>query len=260
MACLTLPGIRLISMNPITKAIIACVAVCIALYFLIAEFLGTTDELKDSLDVKSLAHTREEESQAKPEKKQELVAVAPAPAAEAPQRDTTEERIDAHSVLPRSAPKVEKGVGEDKHAADAKGDEEASDDTEVAGLEDDKPSAAQTLLKETLGIDEPPPPVRAVDVSYNAPENCEASGVALAPVAVQYRFESPTITGASLRELELLMTEYRRCDGGQFQFAHNPLGKEDATPQLKQRRLDELKYFFLQHRVSKTALRFPDDS
>ena len=60
MACLTLPGIRLISMYPITKAIIACVAVCIALYFLIAEFLGTTDELKDSLDVNSLAHTREE--------------------------------------------------------------------------------------------------------------------------------------------------------------------------------------------------------
>ena len=260
MACLTLSGIRLISMNPITKALIACTAVCIALYLLVAEFMGTTDRLKDSLDVKSLAHTREEESQAKPAKKREHVAVAPVPAQEAPQRNTTEERIDAHSVLPRSAPRVEKGVDADVHVAVEKGHAEPPEDTGLVRLEDDKPSAAETLLKETLGIDEPPPPVRAVDVSYSAPENCEASGVALAPVAVQYRLESPTITGASLRELELLMTEYRRCDGGQFQFAHNPLGKEDATPQLMQRRLDELKYFFLQHRVSETALRFLDDS
>ncbi len=260
MACLPLSGIRLISMNPITKALIACVAVCIALYFLVAEFLGTTNRLKVSLDVKSLAHTREDENQAKPVKKPELVAEAPAPAVEAPQRDKTVERIDAHSVLPRSASKEEEVIEEDKEGADDGVDDEAAEDTEVVGLEEDKPSAAETLLKETLGIDEPPPPVRAVDVSYNAPENCEASSVALAPVAVQYRFESPTITGASLRELELLMTEYRRCDGGQFRFAQNPLGKEDATPQLMQRRLDELKYFFLQHRVSKTALRFPDDS
>ncbi len=260
MACFTFFGIRLISMNPITKALIACAAVCIALYLLVAEFLGTTDRLKGSLDVKSLAHTREQESQAKSAKKPELVAVAPVPTQETPQRDTTEERIDAHSVLPRSVPTVKEGVEEGKDAAYETGDEEAAEDAAVVGLEEDKPSAAQTLLKETLGIDEPPPPVRAVDVSYSAPENCETSGVALAPVAVQYRFESPTITGASLRELELLMTEYRRCDGGQFQFAHNLLGKEDATPQLMQRRLDELKYFFLQHRVSKTALRFPDDS
>ncbi|MGQ7848000.1 hypothetical protein ACUNV4_26125 [Granulosicoccus sp. 3-233] len=240
-------------MNPITKAIIACATVCIALYFLVAEFLGGTENLNESLDVKSLAYTREEESQAKSVERPQRAAPLPEPTEKAPERDQSVQRIDANSVLPRSA-------AEPEDSGDQTRENGGAEEGNGTVAQESQMSSGEALLKEVLGIDEPPPPVRAVDVSYRLPENCEASGVVLAPVAVQYRFESPTITGASLQELQLLMSEYRRCDGGEFQFAHNPLGKEDATPPLMQRRLDELKYFFLQNRVPKTALRFPDDS
>ncbi len=264
-------------MNPIYKALIASAAVCMALYLLISEFLGGTDKLQESLNVKSLAHTRVEESQAKPVKKPVLVAESPVIENEAPERKEDVERIDAATVLPVSdeadvavkaevteeaADAVAEEGAEQAGSDEAAEEEDASDDEDAADADDEQNemNSGEARLKEVLGIDEPEPPVRAVDVSYHSPENCEAGAVVLAPVAVQYRFESPYITGGGLRELEVLMTEYRRCDGGEFRFAHNPLGSQDATPQLKQRRLDELKYFFLQHRVPKTALTFPDDS
>ena len=253
MAGLTLSGIRLTSMNPITKALLACAAVCIALYFLISEFLGSTENLKDSLDVKSLAYTRPAESDKKAEVEPELLAQSVDPVEEAPERELVEERIDAASVLT---------VSEEDANKDSDEDEESSDDETESEVDEEQSASAsaEARLKEALGIEEPLPPVRAVDVAYELPQECDASSVLLAPVTVKYRFESPTISGASLSELELLMNEYRRCEGGEFLFAHNPLGKEDATPLLMQRRLDELKYFFLQHRVPKAALRFPDDS
>ena len=275
-------------MNPIYKALLASAVVCIALYFLFDEFLGGTESLNESLDVKSLAHTRENDSQAKPVDKPVLVAESPVPEDDAPEREEDTVRIDAATVLPVSgdAEAADKAEGAEEAAeagavkadeddaekegteeegadedADADSEEEdASEDAEDAQDEQSETISGEARLKQVLGIDEPEPPVRAVDVSYQLPENCDAGAVVLAPVAVQYRFESPSITGTGLRELELLMAEYRRCDGGEFRFAHNPLGNQDATPQLKQMRLDELKYFFLQHRVPKTALTFPDDS
>ena len=97
-----------------------------------------------------------------------------------------------------------------------------------------------------------------MDVALEIPPECDANAILLAPLPVKYRHESPSIKGATLAELTLLIAEYRRCRGWLFHLSHNPLGKEDATPVLMQRRLDELKYYFLQHSVPKAALRFPE--
>ena len=105
---------------------------------------------------------------------------------------------------------------------------------------------------------EAPPPVKTVDVALEISSECEAGDIVLAPLSVKYRYESPNIKGSSLSELELLVAEYRQCGGGIFHLSHTHLSEEDATPALMLRRLDEFKYFFLQHRVPKAALRFPE--
>lgn len=236
-------------MNSISKVLIACTAVCVLLYLAIAQFLGGTAELRDTLDVKSLSHVREAETLVRPEKVELAVETG-----DALVRDDSQ-RIDASTVLARS------GTSDSEAEADNPGlfgESTAADAVEQ--FEGTAAEATASMIRETLGITKPKPPVRAVDVAYELPPNCDASAVTLAPVAVQYRYERPTIKASSLSELEMLMIEYRQCEGGVFHFDHNPLGKEDATPLLMQMRLDELKYFFLQHRVPKTALRFPDDS
>ncbi len=228
-------------MNPILKVLIVTSTVCLGLYFFVAEFLGTTKDLNDSLDVKSLAYIRAENSEDKPKPEQTL-EILPAPRVEeeiAPERDE-EARIDATTAV---APT------EDTDEAS----EETPDD-DAAGA----PLDTESRFKEALGISEPPSPVRAVDVALEIPAECDAGDIVLAPLSVKYRYESPAIKGSSLSELELLVAEYRKCGSGIFHLSHNPLGKEDATPALMQRRLDELKYFFLQHRVPKVALRFPE--
>jgi hypothetical protein len=62
-----------------------------------------------------------------------------------------------------------------------------------------------------------------------------------------------------MRELELLVAEFRRCGGGEFHFSSSPLAETDSTPLLVQMRMDELKYYFIQRSVPKSALRFPEE-
>ena len=233
-------------MNPILKVLIVTSMVCFGLYLSVTTFFGSTNELHDSLDLKSLAYIRPENSEDKP-KPEKTPETLPEPRVEeesAPEHDEEAPRIDTTTVLTSA-----EDAGEESEETF----DEDSDATDV-------PLDKENRLKEALGISEPPPPVRAVDVLLETPSECDASDVVLAPLPVRYRHESPTIKGSSLGELELLVAEYRKCDGGVFHFSHNPLGKEDSTAALMQRRLDELKYFFLQHRVPKTALRFPDNS
>ncbi len=238
-------------MNPILKVLIVTLLVCLGLYLGVSEFLGTTDRLKGSLDVKSLAYIRDENPDEDPRLATELKSVAASrnPAKESPGREQSSQ-IDATTV--KASP--EKIQPDSDAGVDKVSDKQSDQDTDVlVAIADSK-----DRLKESLGMSEPPPTVRAVDVVYEIPSECDASAVLHAPIPVKYRYESPTIKGSSLAELELLIAEYRRCDGGIFHLSYNPLGKEDATPVLMQRRLDELKYYFLQHRVPKAALRFPE--
>jgi hypothetical protein len=52
---------------------------------------------------------------------------------------------------------------------------------------------------------------------------------------------------------------YRRC-GGTLQLQHNPQGQADANELLKQRRQDEVKYYFLQRSIPKASIEFPESS
>lgn len=238
-------------MNPIVKVLIAASLVCVALYYGVTSFLGTTSGVNDSLNLKSLAHTRADnsDSQSGVDKKPEpLVVTLKEPVIASRPDDeilievsTVSDSADENDVIPKQAAAEAAVVPDEKIAAITGGAQET-----------------QERLKKTLGISKPLPPVRAVDVVLEIPAECDVSDVVLAPLPVKYRHESPTIKGASLQELEILVAEYRKCDGGVFHLSHNPLGREDSTPALRQRRLDELKYFFLQHRMPKTALRFPE--
>ncbi|MFK7855956.1 MAG: hypothetical protein AB8B79_17700 [Granulosicoccus sp.] len=126
-----------------------------------------------------------------------------------------------------------------------------------------KPSleARQQAIRERLGISNTsaPAPTPAIDVQYLVPPGCQAGDVALAPVTISYRFNSPAIKGSSLNVLETIIAEYRLCGGGSFKMSRNPLAEADESPALGQRRLDELKYFFIQHSVPKSALEYPED-
>ncbi len=127
--------------------------------------------------------------------------------------------------------------------------------------EDPRPDMKlDSQLNQALGIREPPPPVRAVEVALEIPSECDASDIVLAPLSVEYRHESPTIKGSSLSGLELLVAEYRKCDGGVFHLSHNPLGKEDSTTALMQRRLDELKYSLSSTQSAESGIEIPRNS
>ena len=99
----------------------------------------------------------------------------------------------------------------------------------------------------------------AADVSLNMPDECAGAAVAKVPAVLKFRFESPRIMGESLNVLESLLAVYRDCEQGYFAVEENPLGFEDADEILVQMRLDEIKYFFLQHNISLDIVEFPTE-
>ncbi len=329
-------------MSPVFKVFIATTIVGVMLYFGIDKFLGGTEKLAATLDVRSLAYLRDDSaSKGKKDDVEALSVEVQEPAEEAPERtgesvaldplevadpdnelltEETEEGVDSEEDLEseEDTDSEEGAEGDEKSELDEESDEDDSDERgesveldgepvdgeetdesgeavkaesseqatgEVGDAEDSEKVAGETdetaaakessnaekpaeieetpaeararELKEKLGIKVPKPPTRAVDVLLVPSEGCEASGVALAPVSVAYRFESPTVKGASLQQLELLVAEYRRCPDSVFQLTENSTGSEDSSETLTQMRFDELKYFFIQHSVSKTALRYP---
>jgi len=101
-------------------------------------------------------------------------------------------------------------------------------------------------------------PTIAIDVKLQMPERCESVALAIVPVGVKFRFESSIIKGESLNDLESLVALYRECVSGRFILTQNPLGRADRTEMLTERRLDEIKYFFIQHSVPIDAVEFPE--
>lgn len=333
-------------MSPVFKVFIATTVVGVMLYFGIDKFLGGTEKIAASLDLRSLAYLRDDSvtSKGKKDDVEALTIEAQEPAEDTPERtgesvtldqsefentddepDTEEteedadseedleseeeeedaraefdeesdeddsdergesveldnefadaEETDESSGLEKAensedapeepsedgeAEESEKVAGETEEMVDAEKSadaKESSDAEKPTEIEETPAEARARALKEKLGIKTPKPPTRAVDVMLVPSEDCDATGVALAPVSVAYRFESPTVKGASLQQLELLVAEYRRCPDSVFQLTQNSLGNEDASPTLTQMRFDELKYFFIQRSVSKTALTYPE--
>ena len=91
------------------------------------------------------------------------------------------------------------------------------------------------------------------------PDECSGSAIAKVPAVLKFRFESSRIMGESLNVLESLLAVHRECEEGYFAVDKNPLGLVDSDDTLAQMRLDEIKYFFLQHNVSLDIVEFPTE-
>lgn len=307
-------------MNPVIKVAIAVALVATLLWWAIGKFLIGTDEISDSLDVRSLSYLRDDGASKSVSRESnsvnagvsdtrsansvivrrtESVQVEPADLQDEDKAEEDEEDSSDEKELSADAPEAEPAMfvdtdsaavevivieADDMSADVVEGNEEditaglagaviEGESPATPGLEGSKlpeglvdepeeteAEARARKLKEKLGIKKPKPPTRAVDVALVLSSECDGSGVALAPVSVQFRFESPTIRGRSLNQLEILVAEFRDCPDSVFQLTENVLGKVDSTPSLTQMRFDELKYFFIQHSVPKTALRYPESS
>lgn len=143
-------------------------------------------------------------------------------------------------------------------------DDDTSDDRQKFTLSEEeletRRKARQARLAE-LGIirKKAPEPTIAVDVSLDMPDRCAGAAVARVPVGLKFRYETAVMRGESLNVLQSLVALYRECEDGKFLVAENPLGRTDASDTLKQMRVDEVKYFFIQHSVSIDTVQFPEE-
>lgn len=147
----------------------------------------------------------------------------------------------------------------------------STDDVQTASKTASKTDGSTEQSREAARIDKlrrlgvlqekRPEPTTALDVRLSVAENCATE---LAPqnrrISLQFRYDTSTLLGKSLNRLETLVAAYRECGGGEFALAKNPLGSVDAHESLTQMRLDEVKYFFLQHSIPKSDFEFPDPS
>ena len=143
----------------------------------------------------------------------------------------------------------------------ASGEDDSERSTYLSDEELEARSEARRERLAELGLiqETPRKSTTAVDVSLLLPEHCNGAVTAKVPIGVKYRYESPIIRGESLNALESMVALYRLCEQGNFVVAENPLDFEDATPTLTQMRIDEVKYFFIQHRISIDAVQFPEE-
>lgn len=219
-------------MKSVLQVVIIVTIVATALWWAVRAFVIESDVTVKSLDVRSLSYLRDDgRSQATPRDPSNAVVVGAAmPATPAMNSQ------DAQGIV--------RGAGQDDTARDA-----ALKATQ---------NVAVAKVNQVAQLPRPQKPAsHAIDVTLEISPYCDAAVVAITPVSVQYRHESPTIKAGSLQELESLITVYRKCQQSIFQLSESPLNQAETTnSSLTQRRFDELKYFFIQHRVSKAALRY----
>lgn len=111
------------------------------------------------------------------------------------------------------------------------------------------------LIRETLGLKEPEAPQAAVIVELMVAESCETKAGLETSLPILYRFESPTIRTSSVNELRSLLSQYRSCENSEF---HMMLSGIETSEELALMRFNELKYFFTQNSVPKSALHYYD--
>ncbi len=112
-------------------------------------------------------------------------------------------------------------------------------------------------VRETLGIQKRKPAIHAVDVELILSQTCIAQNVSPEPVSILYRYESPMIRGSSMTKLRELVGHFRNCRDASIQMTSLRNSNENASQELTAMRLNELKYFFTQNSVPKTALIYP---
>ncbi|MFT5893163.1 MAG: hypothetical protein ACI8VW_000028 [bacterium] len=130
-------------------------------------------------------------------------------------------------------------------------------DTEAA-IQDSESATERSarLIRETLGIKERHAPEVAVIVELKIAEDCVKREGEQTSLPILYRFESPTIRTSSINELRSLVSQFRLCENSVFQMTQNTQNGVESNIQLAQMRFDELKYFFTQNNVPKSALQY----
>ena len=98
----------------------------------------------------------------------------------------------------------------------------------------------------------------AVTVVLKLSESCTLNPSKKTRLPILYRIESPTIRTSSLTELRKMISHYRDCDRSMFYMSENPVRDGVGNGELAQLRFDELKYFFTQNSVPKSALNYPE--
>jgi len=80
-----------------------------------------------------------------------------------------------------------------------------------------------------------------------------------AEVPVLYRPNSSMIRDPGLYELRSPISVFEACNSGLKYLSENPLPEEIPVSTLTRRRLDELKYVFMQNGVPNSAMKYPED-
>lgn len=130
------------------------------------------------------------------------------------------------------------------HLSSVSEDKAALQDTESAT----ERSARQ--IRENLGLKVRKNAEAAVIVELMTSESCVTKSHEKTSLAIYYRHESPTIRSSSFNELRSLLRQFRRCENSEF---HMTQGDVESSDRLAQMRFNELKYFFTQHSVPKSA-------
>ena len=265
--------------SPLAQLLFLSVVVGIGLWVGFKWFLSDTDNMSDTIDIRSVAYSPSSASSSSKSQETALSEPLSTAAFGAPEpMKTVEELSEAIEI-----DELVSGQGDAEELQEEQeqvfAEEDVTlEDTEVGDGEyasDDKEIGSTALSAEELDVrararkqrlaelglisEEPPEPTIAVDVSLLMPDECSGAQIARVPVGLKFRYESSIVRGESLNELESLVALYRDCEQGEFVLDENPLGRADANDTLTQMRFDEVKYFFLQHSVSIDAVKFPEE-
>ena len=239
--------------RPLIQMLLATAILGIALWLAVHWFLGGTDEFSSSLDVRSLGYVSEESQTSSGSDDDSGASSEPS---------GTPGIVDDAALSLSDTQRLEAVLMEEQNPPEEFTEED--DIEKKSSLSDEELQARSEARRKRLaevGLiqEKPPEPTIAVDVSLLMPEHCRGAATARVPIGLKYRYESSIIRGESLYALESLVALYRLCEQGDFVVTENPLGFEDASPTLTQMRFDEVKYFFIQHRVSIDTVQFPEE-
>ena len=238
--------------RPLFQMLLATAILGLALWLGVKWFLDGTHEFSSTLDMQTYGRYVPEESKESSSAADDSgTADGSLPMGIATGKPLTIADIQRHEAVLKGQ---QNSTDEPAEEDDSKRSSYLSDEELEARSEARRERLAELgLIQET-----PRKSTTAVDVSLLLPEQCKGAVTAKVPIGVKYRYESSIIRGESLNALESMVALYRLCEQGNFVVAENPLDFEDATPTLTQMRFDEVKYFFIQHRISIDAVQFPE--
>lgn len=266
-------------MSERVQVILYTVVASAVLWFGVERFLGTTDEYASRLDIRNTPQDPNwdpENEIVNPSSPINSAAARRAGAeANAPLETAADDvgsrgegEDEKEEATPERDEEAERLTVADAERADSDGDMQ-EDVVSVPGMSAEEAALLERIDPELL---RGRPSTRALDLtladctlaSAGAADDAAAPPRALPDfsVPVLYRHGSVAIRGASLNRIDVLVESFRRCGSATLVAEPNPEGRVDVDEdeRLVRRREEELKYYLLQRRVPKEAMRFPERS